>query len=472
MPSVLETHPNGHPTHGDGGRDEAPRAGVVGAGIAGLCAAIALRRAGWRVEVYERSRFKNEIGAAITVSSNATAVLDHWGFDFAKAAPVPNQSTRLVSAKDLSTVMLEEYADIAEQYGHACWSFHRVDLHQGLRDLATDPVEDKGRGWPVEIRLGCEVVGADCDDGIVKLADGRAVAKDLVIIADGVHSHLIEDFTGRQSKLVPTGRSIYRWLVQMEDGLAHPAVRELYENTLPGFLTISDGTGLYLINYTCRGGKILNNAIVHPTDSADVEVNAWHSPVSRDEVLTKIAHFHPSAKSIVEMASEDGIKVHHLYTRAPLPSFVRGRTIIIGDAAHAMIPSHAAGAAMAIESAASLEVLFRGIHGETGAGVVADADDKNRVLFQDRLRLFDKLRIPRCNLAMLASNSANLWLSKPGLEEEIRRFYAGPIPSRHARPWGPEFRELFIHHDEYAAAEAVLKDPGANPNCYAGMQPQ
>jgi len=57
------------------------RAIVVGAGIAGLSAAIGLRRAGWDVTVLERSRFKNEIGAAISVPPNATMVLDQWGFD-------------------------------------------------------------------------------------------------------------------------------------------------------------------------------------------------------------------------------------------------------------------------------------------------------------------------------------------------------------------------------------------------------
>lgn len=58
-----------------------PAAGVVGAGIAGLSAAIALRRAGWDVEVFEKSRMKHEVGAAITIMPSGNAILDSWGFE-------------------------------------------------------------------------------------------------------------------------------------------------------------------------------------------------------------------------------------------------------------------------------------------------------------------------------------------------------------------------------------------------------
>lgn len=59
-----------------------PKAGVVGAGIAGLSAAIALNKSGWDVDVYERSRMKHEVGAAITIMPIATAILESWGFEY------------------------------------------------------------------------------------------------------------------------------------------------------------------------------------------------------------------------------------------------------------------------------------------------------------------------------------------------------------------------------------------------------
>lgn len=166
------------------------RAGVVGAGIAGLSAAIALRRAGWQVEVFEKSHFKNEIGAAITITPNASIVLDRWGFNMEKAAPVPNQVSRLAHARDLATFQREEYADMVDLLGHGAWSFHRVDLHRGLKELATRQDARGEMGPPVEIRLGCEATGVDCEGGILRLAGGRTVVKDLVIVADGAHASL------------------------------------------------------------------------------------------------------------------------------------------------------------------------------------------------------------------------------------------------------------------------------------------
>ncbi len=177
-------------------------AGVVGAGVAGLSAAIALRRAGFEVQVYERSQFKNEIGAAISAPPNATAVLRRWGFDFVAAETVPNLFTRYAAAADLGAVLFESrYEDIEAVMGSPSLSFHRVDLHNGLRALATEDEggvdgdtkgkrvggSQGGKGTPVAIRLGCEVRGVDCDNGVLVLADGTRVQKDLVIIADGAH---------------------------------------------------------------------------------------------------------------------------------------------------------------------------------------------------------------------------------------------------------------------------------------------
>lgn len=161
-------------------------AAIIGGGISGLSAAIALRRAGWSVSIYERSQFKNEIGAGITVPPNAALVLKHLGFDFERAQPVPNQTMRTARADMLEYFLVDEYPGLSDEvsFGQGSWSFHRVDLHRGLKELA---VSADGGGKLVEMNLGCEVTGLDCDKGVLTLADGRTVKKDLVVLADGAH---------------------------------------------------------------------------------------------------------------------------------------------------------------------------------------------------------------------------------------------------------------------------------------------
>ncbi|KAI1313612.1 FAD/NAD(P)-binding domain-containing protein [Xylaria venustula] len=472
---------------------QAPTAGIVGAGIAGLSAATALRRAGFEVEVYERSQFSNEIGAAISAPPNATAALRRWGFDFAAAQTVPNLCTRYAAAGDLGTMVESRYEDIESVMGSPSLSFHRVDLHNGLRALATEDGvlngvgEDgkrEGKGTPVTIRLGCEVRGVDCENGVLVLADGTRVQKDLVIIADGAHGNLLADFLGCPAPSLPTGRSIYRWLVSMDDVMADPELAEQYCNKPPGFLGWVDSMRRILwVNYTCRGGTVLNSAVVHdtegypPSSSAQLEVkDDWHLPVDKESVLATLSNFHPAVRRIVSMASEDGIRVHRLFKRPPLESFVRGRTAVIGDTAHIMLPTHAAGAAIAIESASVLEALFRDLEPQINGSASCDGDrvdvgkakntngwhqgtDERRAqVIRERLRLFDKLRIPRCNLTMLVSNAGPEGLRVPGLEEEIRRFYHGPLPSTNALPWTTEFREVLFHHDAFQEAEQALRD--------------
>ena len=162
-----------------------PRAGIVGAGIAGLSAAIALRRAGWQVEVFEKSTFKNEVGAAITIPPNATLPLSRWGFDFKKGGAVQNLSRRFVSGDKLEMMTNQQYPEIEEEFGSPSLTIHRVDLHQGLRSLAIDP--DHTKGMPVKIRLGSKVVDVVPDERKLYLEDGTSIENDLVIVADGSH---------------------------------------------------------------------------------------------------------------------------------------------------------------------------------------------------------------------------------------------------------------------------------------------
>ena len=86
-----------------------------------------------------------------------------------------------------------------ELYGYKCWFFHRVDLHEGLRLLAID---SSGPGKPVAITLDSEVMEIDCEKGLLTLANGKKIQKDLIVVADGAHVRIL---TLQDSGPVPAG---------------------------------------------------------------------------------------------------------------------------------------------------------------------------------------------------------------------------------------------------------------------------
>lgn len=264
-----------------------------------------------------------------------------------------------------------------------------------------------------------------------------------------LQSKLISKVAGHPCEARRNGRSIYRWLVPMDTVMADPELGSVYSREQSGFVGwLDSSTQTFWASYVCRGGQVLNIALVHDTQPGRGDNEVWHSQVPKEEVLSVARNFHPSIQKMIFMPTEDGIHVHHAKTRPPLDSFVRGRTVAVGDAAHVMMPSHAAAAGIAIESAASLEVLFR------------EVDGKDCPTVRYRLQLFDKLRIPRCNLTMLVSNSPMGQPREPGVVEEIRRFYQGPLPPFDAPAYSKPWRDLLFGHDEFRAAEQLLADEG------------
>lgn len=162
--------------------------GVVGAGIAGLGAAIALRNAGHQVEIFEQSQFKYEIGAAITLPPNGVVALKQLRVDPSPAKPVIAEHYELLSGESLQTVAQMDFVSGPEgmktQYGNDMLMFSRVELHNHLRAEAVSPSRP---GPPVQINLGCKTKDIDCHRGVITLEDDRCFQKDLVIVADGIH---------------------------------------------------------------------------------------------------------------------------------------------------------------------------------------------------------------------------------------------------------------------------------------------
>jgi salicylate hydroxylase len=129
---------------------------IAGAGIAGLTAGIALRRAGHRVHIYERSSMTQEVGAAINLPPNAGRFLLAWGLDPVKWRFVKARRVEWKDPETLELGVVISHVPNIDRYGADLWFAHRVDLHDALKDMATDPT---GPGIPVTIHLKSPVVG-------------------------------------------------------------------------------------------------------------------------------------------------------------------------------------------------------------------------------------------------------------------------------------------------------------------------
>lgn len=128
--------------------------GVIGGGIGGMAVAIALRRAGHAVTVYERNDFASEVGASVSCAANGARWLYEWNVDVEKGDPVVLRkliNRHWKTGEPLSVYSLHDYK---EKWGYEYYMFHRQYLHATLKDCA---LQDEGEGEPATLRVNHKV---------------------------------------------------------------------------------------------------------------------------------------------------------------------------------------------------------------------------------------------------------------------------------------------------------------------------
>ena len=297
---------------------------VVGGGIGGVAAALALLRIGREAVVLERAADPADVGSGITLFPNAMASLDAIGAgdavrDVGAPPPAGTSGMRLPDGR-----VVVDAASVPIVQG-LC-ALHRIDLHRALRGLLPAGI----------LTTGVEVTGVRnlAGGAVVEVADGRSVEASLVVAADGLRSRV-------RAALHPTyggprysGYTSWRGVTSVPVDLAGVAGETWGRGERFGILPLRDGRVYWFAVANLPAGSRLD---------AHAEVRrrfgGWHDPIP-----ALLAHTPPEAVLSLD--------IHDL--TLPLPPFADGRVVLLGDAAHAMTPDIGQGAGQAIEDAVVL----------------------------------------------------------------------------------------------------------------------
>ncbi len=346
---------------------------IVGAGIGGLTAALALARRGYSCEVLESAKEIAAIGAGVTLAPNAMRVYSHLGIAAAiEATGVEPTHQRVQHWADGRTLIaFERGGKVRDAYGAPYIYIHRADLHA----ILSQAVMATGR---VTMRLGARVTGATIteDQSQVELAGGATVSGDLIIAADGVKSVLRAQVANDLPQF--SGHIAWRAVVDVTEGVL---------SALSDFPGMHIGSGRMAVRYPVSNGAKLN--LVFFARQSGWAEEGWAIQAHPDELRATFRDWCPEVQSMIAAIEPEKLFKWAIYAREPLPRWTHGgRLCLLGDAAHATTPFLGQGAAAAIEDAF---VLARALDASPD---IASA-----------IARYEAVRRPHCDLVQRESNA-------------------------------------------------------------------
>lgn len=349
------------------------RIAIVGGGLGGLAAALFLRKAGLDATVYEQAPELREIGAGIVVPPNMVRPLGTLGLadkleSFAVRIEAAWEFRRWEDGRVLYVQPMGE--ECARLYGAHCYVAHRADLLALFQQALP----------PQLLRLDQRCVKVSQDEHEVKLtfcsgAGQEATATaDVVIGADGIHSSVRQAVAPKINARF-SGLCVFRCLVpaNMAPKMALRPVQTLWL-----------GPGRHFVHYPISGSKVVNVVAIVP--AGDWRTESWVADGEISDLAREFEGWDDRLHQLIRSASET--KRWALYDRDPLARWTEGGVSLLGDAAHAMLPFLAQGAAQAIEDAVVLADCLR----------TADRGSARQALLR-----YEAIRRPRASCVQLMS---------------------------------------------------------------------
>jgi salicylate hydroxylase len=337
---------------------------VVGAGIGGLSAALAIAKAGFRAVVVERSAELLEIGAGIQLSPNAGRVLAGFGLDDAiAAAAIEPAFIDIRNGLTGAPILAIPGPAFAERGGFPYRVIHRAELQRILAASA-------GRRAEITLLLGARVEDVLPREDLLFVRAKRSEGSDVVaaaaiIGADGVWSETRARLSGAPDAR-PSGRTAWRTVIPLDNappGLAADRVG------------LWLGPGAHLVHYPVAQGAAIN--VVAIVEEAFDRIG-WATHAAYRQIAERLGGWCAAVRALVSGPSP--WQKFAIHTVDPTGPWVQGRIALLGDAAHAMVPFLAQGAAMAIEDAAVLGRCLKTIGDLPAALAAFEAERKPRVL--------------------------------------------------------------------------------------------
>ncbi len=299
---------------------------VAGGGIGGLAAALALARRGAQVRVLEQAPEIAEVGAGLQIGPNGVAVLDALGLgDVARARAVRSQGIRLHDGPSGRPVVALDLRTLAPD--RTFLLFHRADLQHLLLEGA------RAAGVQVECGRRVAQVAPGPDHTRLTFADGTTEDVNFLVGADGLHSVLRPALNPPQEPFF-TGQVAWRALVPARGGEEPVA-------------TVWMGPGRHLVTYPLRDGALINIVAVEERSAWADE--GWFHRDDPDNLRAAFAGFAPPVRDL--LAGIDEVFIWGLFRHEVALEWHRGRSALLGDAAHPTLPFMAQGAVMALEDA-------------------------------------------------------------------------------------------------------------------------